>query len=565
MLKKRFYSLLSLPVIAFVVLFASCKESGEGPMVPDPDNPVQTTLLDKIKASDSLKVFNKIIETLDKDATDKLSAVLNGTTNYTLFAPIDEAEAPWPIETDPATGAPVFTESEADLWQAIVRYHLVAGSVLKSTDLTDGQTLTTVLGETITIRLGGGVFVSDATEEDAQVVRADVLAKNGVIHFIDKVLVPQQVVDRPQSNGVREALAADPELSTFLEAIERFEVDKELFFTEGGENGRSQISAATIFAPNNAAFTSLFAALGEDYNSLADFKTTEEKQLWQQTLRYHVSPTAARLAASFTTDGEQLATLLDESLTVGTQTANVEVRDSQAGGVVVGADKVADSHVIHTINQVLRPQAFYTKFPLPKINGDTRNMPAFFRTRPELSTLVAAIEKVKLSFEYPPDGNGNGDIDISTYFAPNDDAFDSLFVTLGDDYNSLDDFDTEVELQTLTNILLHQHSSSYLCYERMLKEGSSTVYPARLINPQVPRAPDRRNELVTAGDASAPVVTIVDYVYRVARIVEADIVLDRSVPACAEGNTDFVGFTSIVHITDLVLLKPGFLTPNEPD
>ena len=562
MLKKRFYSLLSLPVIALVVLFASCKESGEDPMVPDPDNPVQATLLDKIKASDSLKVFNRIIKTLDKDATDKLSAVLNGTTNYTLFAPIDEAEAPLPIATDPATGAPVFTEAEATLWRAIVQYHLVAGSVLKSTDLTDGQTLTTVLGETITIRLDNGVFLSDATEADGQVVRADVLAKNGVIHFIDKVLVPQQVVDRPQSNGVREALAANPELSTFLEAIERFEVDKELFFTEGSENGRAEISAATIFAPNNAAFTALFAALGEDYNSLADFKTAEEKQLWQQALRYHVSPTAARLAASFTTDGEQLATLLDESLTVGNQTANVEVRDSQVGGVVVGADKVADSNVIHTINQVLRPQAFYTKFPLPKINGDTRNMPAFFKTRPELSTLVAAIEKVKLSFEYPP---GLYDINISTYFAPNNAAFDSLFVTLGDEYNSLDDFDTEVELQTLTNILLHQHSSSYLCYKRMLKEGSSTVYLARLINPQVPRAPDRRNELVTAGDASAPVVTIVDYVYQVAGIVEADIVLDRSVLACAEGNTDFVGFTSIVHITDLVLLKPGFLTPNEPD
>ena len=562
MLKKRFYSLMSLPVIALMVLFASCKESGEGPMVPDPDNPVQTTLLDKIKASDSLKVFNKIIETLDKDATDKLSAVLNGTTNYTLFAPIDGAEAPLPIATDPATGAPVFTESEADLWRAIVRYHLVAGNALKSTDLTDGQTLTTVLGETITIRLDNGVFLSDATEADGQVVRADVLAKNGVIHFIDKVLVPQQVVERPRSNGVREALAADLELSTFLEAIERFEVDKELFFTEGSENGRSQISAATIFAPNNAAFTSLFAALGEDYNSLADFKTTEEKQLWQQTLRYHVSPTAARLAASFTIDGEQLATLSDESLTVGAQTANVEVRDSQSGGVVVGADKVANSNVIHTINQVLRPQAFYTKFPLPKINGDTRNMPAFFRTRPELSTLVAAIEKVKLSFEYPP---GLYDINVSTYFSPNNAAFDSLFVTLGDDYNSLDDFDTEVELQTLTNILLHQHSSSYLCYARMLEEGKSSVYPARLINPQVPRAPDRRNELVTVGDASAPVATIVDYVYRVAEIVEADIVLDRSVPACAEGNTDFVGFTSIVHITDLVLLKPGFLTPNEPD
>ena len=561
MLAKHFI-LLKLMFVGLFIVVASCEEKEET-VVTEPDDSPQATLLDKIKASDSLKVISQVIEALDKEATDQLSAVLNGTTDYTLFAPIDDSDTPLVLPLDSDTGAPVFTEEEASLWRAIIRYHLVPG-VIKSGDLQNGQTLTTVLGETITINTGNGVFISDATEEDARVVRADVLAKNGIIHFIDKVLVPQPVVDRPEppqpeANGIREALASDPTLSTFLEAIELFGVD-EVFFLKS-ENGRSNINEATIFAPNNDAFTSLFATLGDNYNSLADFDTPEEKQLWQQALRYHIVP-EVRLSTSFTEDNEPLETLLDENLTVGTQTADIQVRDSQSAGLIVGKDKAAGDNIIHTISIVLRPQAFYTAFPVETTNGDTRNMPALFKTRPELSTLVAAIEKVKLSFEYPP---GLYDINISTYFAPNNAAFDSLFVTLGDDYNSLDDFDTEVELQTLTNILLHQHSSSYLCYERMLGEGRSTVYPARLINPQVPLAPDRRNELVTAGDASAPVVTIVDYVYRVAGIVEADIVLDRSVPACAEGNTDFVGFTSIVHITDLVLLKPGFLTPNEPD
>ena len=393
-LTKYFSTLLKLMSVGLFVV-AACKETEEDPVVvTDPDQPIQTTLLDKIKASDSLKVFNRIIETLDQQAADKLSAVLNGTTNYTLFAPIDEAVPPLAIETNPTTGAPVFTEEEAALWRAIVRYHLVPGSILN-------------------------------------------------------------------------------------------------------------------------------------------------------------------LSTTFTEDNEPLKTLLDENITIGVQGTTIQVRDSQSAGLIVEKDKAAGNNIIHTIDIVLRPQAFYTAFPPEVINGNTRNMPAFFKTRPELSTLVATIEKVNLSFGYPP---GFSDINVSTYFAPTNAAFDSLFVTLGDDYNSLDDFDTEIELQTLTNILLPQHSSSYLCYERMLEEGRSTIYPARLINPQVPRAPDRRNELVTVSDASAPVVTIVDYVYQV-----ADIVLDKSVPACAEGVKDISGNTSIVLITDLVLLKPGFLTPNEPD
>lgn len=547
--------------VGLFIVVASCEEKEE-PLVAEPDDSSSATLLDKIKASDSLKVISKVIEALDKETADQLSAVLNGTTDYTLFAPSDGSDTPLVLETDSDTGAPVLTEEEATLWRDIIRYHLVPG-VIKSGNWQNGQTLTTVLGETITISTGNGVFVSDATEEDARVVRADVLAQNGIIHFIDKVLVPPPVVDRPQppqpqANGIREALALDPTLSTFLEAIETFGVD-EVFFLKS-ENGRSNVNGVTIFAPNNDAFTALFAELEDDYNSLTDFDTPEEKTLWQQALRYHIVP-KVRLSTSFTEDNKPLNTLLDENITVGIQTADIQVRDSQSAGLIIEKDKIAGDNIIHTLNIVLRPQGFYTEFSLETTNGGTRNMPTLFKTRPELSTLVAAIEKVNLS-EYPL---GFNDSDINTYFAPNNDAFDSLFAILGDEYNSLDDFDTEAELQTLANILLHQHSSSYLCYERLVEEGQSLIYPSRLINPKVPRAPDRRNEIVTVGDASDPMVIIRDDVSRIASIVEADIVLDKSVSACAEGVTGTVGNTSIVHITDLVLLKRVFLTPNDPE
>jgi uncharacterized surface protein with fasciclin (FAS1) repeats len=60
----------------------------------------------------------------------------------------------------------------------------VSGAVM-STDLTDGMTATTVNGADITIGTEGGVTVNDAN-----VVTADIVATNGVIHVIDAVILP---------------------------------------------------------------------------------------------------------------------------------------------------------------------------------------------------------------------------------------------------------------------------------------------------------------------------------------------------------------------------------------
>ena len=53
----------------------------------------------------------------------------------------------------------------------------------------------TVQEENITIKLDNGVFVDDPTEVDAKVVIADVEASNGIVHVIDKVLLPQAIID----------------------------------------------------------------------------------------------------------------------------------------------------------------------------------------------------------------------------------------------------------------------------------------------------------------------------------------------------------------------------------
>jgi len=103
---------------------------------------------------------------------------LKGEGPFTVFAPTDEAFAALPEGTVEGLLAdiPALTE--------VLTYHVVAGKVM-SADLTDGMTASTVQGGTITFKLGNGVMVNDAS-----VVAADIEASNGVIHVIDKVILP---------------------------------------------------------------------------------------------------------------------------------------------------------------------------------------------------------------------------------------------------------------------------------------------------------------------------------------------------------------------------------------
>ena len=99
---------------------------------------------------------------------------------FTVFAPTDEAFAALPEGTVETLLKP----ENKDQLIAVLTYHVVAGKVM-STDLSDDMTAATVQGGEITVDLDNGVMINDAT-----VVTADIEASNGVIHVIDKVILP---------------------------------------------------------------------------------------------------------------------------------------------------------------------------------------------------------------------------------------------------------------------------------------------------------------------------------------------------------------------------------------
>ncbi|MEY1557370.1 fasciclin domain-containing protein [Yoonia sp. R2331] len=107
-----------------------------------------------------------------------LVETLKGEGPFTVFAPTDDAFAALPEGT--VEGLLADPEALAN----ILTYHVVAGKVM-SGDLTNEMMAATVNGADVTIMTEGGVMVNDAT-----VVTADIEASNGVIHVIDKVILP---------------------------------------------------------------------------------------------------------------------------------------------------------------------------------------------------------------------------------------------------------------------------------------------------------------------------------------------------------------------------------------
>mmetsp|Transcript_24906 Transcript_24906/g.26741 ORF Transcript_24906/g.26741 Transcript_24906/m.26741 type:complete len:237 (+) Transcript_24906:168-878(+) len=117
-----------------------------------------------------------------------LVTTLSGDGPFTVFAPDDDAFAA--LEKVDKTLIPCLLLPEnVETLTTILTYHVAAGEV-RSTDLSNGQQIPSLQGEDISVDITGTtVMLNDA----AQVIAADVMATNGVIHVIDAVLVPPTV------------------------------------------------------------------------------------------------------------------------------------------------------------------------------------------------------------------------------------------------------------------------------------------------------------------------------------------------------------------------------------
>ncbi|HSG49082.1 MAG TPA: fasciclin domain-containing protein, partial [Longimicrobiales bacterium] len=162
-----------------------------------------------------------------------LVEALKGDGPFTVFAPVNSAFADLPAgELDRLLEA----ENVAEL-QELLQFHVVSGAFLAA-DLSEGATLPTLAGSSLTISLQGEPSVNGAP-----IIATDIEAENGVIHLIDEVLLPP----RPTITGLAAATGGLSSLAAALDAAS----------LTGALAGEGPF---TVFAPVNAAF----GALGSD-------------------------------------------------------------------------------------------------------------------------------------------------------------------------------------------------------------------------------------------------------------------------------------------------------------
>jgi uncharacterized surface protein with fasciclin (FAS1) repeats len=154
--------------------------SVEAPAVPTAPTPTtataaaQGTIVDVAAASDTFKTLVSALTEAE------LTEVLKGEGPFTVFAPTDEAFAALPKGTIEKLLLP----ENRDTLVKILTYHVVPGSI--TSDQIAAGDVTTVEGSAATVAVTDG----EVTVEGASVVQADILASNGVIHAIDKVIMP---------------------------------------------------------------------------------------------------------------------------------------------------------------------------------------------------------------------------------------------------------------------------------------------------------------------------------------------------------------------------------------
>ena len=116
-----------------------------------------------------------------------LVGTLSGAGPFTVFAPTNAAFASLLAELGVTKEALLANKT---LLTAVLTYH-VLGSKVESSQISLGAAITTVQGATLRIDAAGmGLVITDARGRQANIVTANIQASNGVVHVIDKVILP---------------------------------------------------------------------------------------------------------------------------------------------------------------------------------------------------------------------------------------------------------------------------------------------------------------------------------------------------------------------------------------
>ncbi len=264
-----------------------------------------------------------------------LANTLATTPNLTVFAPDDAAFKQVDLNGD---GTPdLDTEAKINaldangvtLLTAVLQYHVLGSKVMAANVPAGPNAEISALGgqKAFATRNSAGVFINGV-----KVKKADVGATNGVIHIVDRVLLP------PVGNIVQTA-AANPNFTYLVAAVQRAGNDIVNALTAAGP--------LTVFAPTNLAF------INAGFPTIASIQAADPNAL-KPILLYHV--VGARVFSSDLTEGAQPATAGGGKVTITLSGgARVKGNGNSSASNIVATDIVTSNGVIHVIDSVLLP------------------------------------------------------------------------------------------------------------------------------------------------------------------------------------------------------------------
>jgi uncharacterized surface protein with fasciclin (FAS1) repeats len=280
------------------------------------------TIVDVAKANPD---FSILVEAVTAAG---LGATLSGAGPFTVFAPTNAAFGALLTELGVTKAALL---DNKPLLTAVLTYHVLGARVLKA-GVPAGKAIVPVGGGFFKIDAKGADLVfQDGRNRSGKLVATDVAATNGVIHAIDKVMLPAD-------KNIVETAIATPDFSILVEAVTAAGLGAPL----------SGAGPLTVFAPTNAAFAALLTELNVTKEALL-----ANVPLLTAVLTYHVVP--ARVLAADITFGQAVTTLQSETLTIGTGFVITDQRARTAK--IAPADVFTSNGVIHVIDKVILPKA----------------------------------------------------------------------------------------------------------------------------------------------------------------------------------------------------------------
>ncbi len=330
-MRRLFSRAIALLTLSAVVLSGCSKEMNEAGTTAGETNTIADLLrvetsTNAARGGSSEVKFTLLTFALTK--TGLINDLARSKGNYTLFAPTDDA-----FRAAGFNSIRDLQNTPTSVLTPILLYHVVGAKVLAA-DVPAGPNaaVTTLNGADIylTRKPGPMVYVNGNA-----VIAADLRAINGVMHAIDKILMPP-------SGNIVETASANPDFSYLVAAVVRA--------SQGTVNVAALLSGSgplTVFAPTNQAF------INAGYPTIASIQVAAPDALLP-ILGYHVI--AGRIFSSDLSEGLMPAMFVGGTTTISLANGpTIKGTSNPAPSNIVAVNIVTTNGVIHVIDRVLLP------------------------------------------------------------------------------------------------------------------------------------------------------------------------------------------------------------------